>query len=207
MKNMGDAREGAKQPERFDPQKAIRLDDPARFEYLPPQELFSLLDAPPGAVVVDFGTGTGTYALLWAKARPDLSVIALDELPPMLDLLRKKLSSDPVANVKPCLSDGNGLDCLRESAARILALNVLHEMGDGAIRQLADLLTPEGQVVFVDWNAGVKRPVGPPREHVHTPAEASARLKAIGLDVMRERIFRYHYALTCKKPRRRAFIG
>jgi len=197
---MDDSRAGAKQPDRFDPQKAIRLDDPARFEYLPPREIFALLDAPPGAVVVDFGTGMGTYALLLAQARPDITVVALDEQPQMLDLLKKKLLANPVPNVTPCLADEKGLASLRTRAARILALNVLHEMGDAAIRRLSSLLAHDGQAVFVDWNAEVERPVGPPREHVHAPAEAMARLKSLGLDVVRERRLRYHYALVCKNP-------
>jgi len=199
MKHMKDRREGAKQPERFDPQKSAQLDDPARFDYLPPQELFALLDAPQGAVVIDFGTGTGTYALQWAQARPDLTVIALDEQPQMLALVNKKLSASPTPNVRPCLADAQGLTALRARAARILALNVLHEMGDDAIRRLAALLASDGQVVFIDWNAAIERPVGPPRDHVHTPAEAGDRLKALGLDVLREQLFRYHYALVCQR--------
>ena len=196
---MKDSREGAKQPDRFDPQRAARLDDPARFDYLPPQELVALLDAPPGTVVIDFGTGTGTYALHWAKARPDITVIALDEQPEMLSIMKKKLSATPAPNVKPCLADEKGLDSLQSAAARILALNVLHEMGDAAIRQLSALLAPSGRVVFVDWNGGIERPVGPPRDHVHTPAEASARLKKLGLDVLSEKLLRYHYSLICRK--------
>jgi SAM-dependent methyltransferase len=196
---MDDSREGAKQPDRFDPQRAALLDDPARFDYLPPQELFSLLDAPPGAVVLDFGTGTGTYALQWAQARPDITVIALDEQPEMLALMQKKLSTSPAPNVRPCLADEKGLASLRGCAVRILALNVLHELNDAAIRHLAELMAPAGRVVFVDWNAGVERPVGPPRDHVHTTAEAVARLKELGLDVLSEKLLRYQYALICKK--------
>ena len=201
---MDDQRAGAKQPERFDHQKAAQLDDPARFDYLPPGEVFALLDAPKSVVVVDFGAGTGTYALKLAQARPDLAVIALDEQPRMLELIREKLSASPAPNLRPLLADEKGLAGLRACAARILALNVLHEMGDDALRRLAALLAPDGRVVFIDWNAEVERPVGPPREHVHTPAEAIGRLATFGLRVVRDKLFQYHYALICEKVPLRA---
>ena len=38
----GDDRHGARQPERFDPARAALLDEPSRFEYLRPDEVFAL---------------------------------------------------------------------------------------------------------------------------------------------------------------------
>jgi len=194
---MESSRDGAKQPERFDPGRAAQLDDPARFDYLPPVELFALLDAPKGGVVVDFGAGTGAYALKLAQARPDLEIFALDEQPQMLDLLNKKLSLTPAPNVRPILADGKSLARLRGGADRILAVNVLHEVGDAPLRQMAESLKPGGSILFVDWNGAIERPVGPPRDHVLTPEEASRRIQALGMEVLTGRLFRYHYAMVC----------
>ena len=93
-------RQGARQPERFNPQRAAKLDDPARFEYLPPEEIARLLDVPAGGKLVDFGTGTGTYAIELARLRPDIEVIAVDELPEMLARLRAKLAAAALENIK-----------------------------------------------------------------------------------------------------------
>jgi len=190
-------RHGARQRDRFDPKRAAQLDDPARFDYLPPRELFGLLDVPRGATMLDFGTGTGTYAMELARSRPDVAIIAFDEQRRMLDMLRQKLSVTPMPNIKPLLADKKGFASLCAQADRILALNVLHELGDEALGRMSALLAPGGRILFVDWSAGVKRPVGPPPDHVYSPAEAVKRLRAFNLKVLRKRIFRYHYALTC----------
>src|SRR5579863_10143435 len=55
----GEDRHGARQPRRFDPKRAARLNDPTRLAYLPPDRIFALLAAPQGGRVADFGTGTG----------------------------------------------------------------------------------------------------------------------------------------------------
>ncbi|MDD5302800.1 MAG: class I SAM-dependent methyltransferase [Elusimicrobia bacterium] len=196
-----DDRSGAKQPHRFDPKKAALLDDPARLEYLPPAEVAALLDAPRGGLVADFGTGTGLYALELARLRPDLSFAAIDEQDRMLALLRDKLAARPAPNVRPVLSGTPEAAALAGRVDRALALNVLHELGDSALAELAGLLAPGGRALFVDWNAAVERPFGPPRDHVLSPAEARARLERLGWRVAHERLFRFHYALAAAPAR------
>lgn len=192
----GDDRHGARQPERFDPARAALLDDTARFEYLPPDEVFRLLAAPTGGRVVDFGTGTGAYAIELAQRRPDVEVIALDEQQQMLELLRAKPAAKALANLRSVHTAE--IARLRGTADRVLALNVLHEVGDEPLRTMAALLKPDGIVLAIDWNAGVERPVGPPRDHVYTAAEARERLERVGLRIAGERMFKYHYALIAR---------
>src|SRR5271154_268299 len=143
-----DSRHGAKQPRRFNPARAALLDDTARFEYLPPAEITYMLGAPHGACVIDFGTGTGTYAIELAMRRPDLQVVALDEQTEMLELLRAKPAAAQLKNLRSVLTDA--LPELQESADRILAINVLHELGDEALRGLVALLKSDGRVLYVD---------------------------------------------------------
>jgi len=192
----GDDRHGARQPERFDPARAALLDDPARFEYLPPDEVFKMLAAPTGGRVVDFGTGTGAYAIELAQRRPDVEVIALDEQQQMLDLLGAKPAAKALANLRSIHTAE--IAGLRGTADRVLALNVLHEVGDEALRAMTALLKPGGSVLAIDWNAGVERPVGPPRDHVYTAAEARERMERVGLRIERESTFKYHYALIAR---------
>jgi ubiquinone/menaquinone biosynthesis C-methylase UbiE len=188
-------RHGAKQPYRFDPARAGALDDRARFEYLPPAELFALLGAPKGSTVVDFGTGTGTYAIELARERPDLRVVALDEQQAMLDKLLAKLAPAPVKNLHVVMARTPAARALEGKVERVLAINVLHELGDEALEELLALPGRGGRILLVDWNAAAEREVGPPRDHVYAPKEAADRLVGTGFKVEGEKLFRYHYAL------------
>ena len=189
-------RHGARQKERFNPERAAKLDDPARFEYLPAQDIERLLDVPAGGTLVDFGTGNGTYAVELARLRPDIRVVALDELPEMLDRLCAKPALAALTNIKPMLASEIG--DFKEKIDRVLALNVLHELGDEALRDIGSLLNRDGAALFIDWNAGVERPAGPPADHLYTPLEARTRLERIGFTIEGEHSFPYHYGFNSR---------
>ncbi len=193
---MSHERHGAKQPDRFDPARAAILDDPARFSYVPVDMLLSMLEIPTGGTLVDFGTGTGLYAIEIARRRPDVRVVALDEQPPMLAHVREAIARSGLSNVEPVSSEALGP--MLGSADRVLALNVLHELGDHALEELRSLLADDGKAVFVDWNAEAERPVGPPRDHIYDIKDAAQRLAAAGFSVIERRTLAYHYALVAK---------
>lgn len=189
-RRMHDDRHGAKQPERFRTERAALLDDTARFAYVPPARIGELLAIAAGATVVDFGTGTGTYAIELARAHPHATIVALDEQPDMLAKLAAKPEVATLSNLRAVGPSEVGAG----SANRVLALNVLHELGDDALRSLVALLRPGGRALVVDWNADVERPVGPPNDHVYGVAEARARLEAVGVRVEAVDGFPYHHA-------------
>ena len=191
---MSHERHGAKQPNRFDPARAAVLDDPARFAYVSPDALLTLLDLPAGGTLIDFGTGTGLYALEIARRRPDVRVLALDEQPPMLAHVRDAIARSGLGNVEAVSPEALG--ALAGSADRVVALNVLHELGDHALGELRSLLAPRGSAVFVDWNADVERPVGPPRDHVYGVTDAAARLTGAGFRIVSRSAFAYHHAFV-----------
>lgn len=155
-----------------------------------------MLEVPQGGKILDFGTGTGTYAIELARLRPDVEVIALDEQPAMLERLRAKPAAGSLPNLKPTLAgEAAGMS---GHVDRVLALNVLHELGDEALQTLRGFLKPDGIALFIDWNADVERPAGPPRDHVYSPAEACSRLEQMGFQPEKERLFPYHYAFRAR---------
>lgn len=194
-----DSRHGAKQPEVFNPARAALLDSPDRFDYLPPERIFAHLDSPQGGLVVDFGAGTGRFSIELAGRRPDLKVIALDEQPEMLELLKAKPAARELSNIRPMLADE--IDSLQGAADRILAMNVLHEVGDATLRGMSRLLKPQGWLLIVDWNSAVDRPIGPPKDHTHTQEEALARLGKAGFEAISLEPLPYHFVLRAEAKR------
>ena len=193
----GHSREGARQPEVFNPARAALLDDPERFKYIPPDDIVTLLDAPKGAVVVDFGAGTGAFSIELARHRPDIRVIALDEQREMLDLLKAKPAARELKNLLPMLTDE--MDSIKGGADRILAINVLHEIGDDDLRGMSELLKPQGVALIIDWDGEMDRPVGPPKGHTHSAAEARARLAKAGFDTEIPDHLRYHFVMRARR--------
>jgi 2-polyprenyl-3-methyl-5-hydroxy-6-metoxy-1,4-benzoquinol methylase len=190
---------GAKQPFVFSHERAAWLDEPEREGWIPTPALIALLDAPTGARVLDFGTGTGRYGLALAQARPDLRVVAYDVQPEMLEIVRRRVAGLAIEN----FSVSNWAEAQHEAPYdRVLALNVLHEIDDATLRSLASRLAIEGSVLIVDWDATIDRRTGPPAEHAHSPEEALDRLADGGLRLV-ERIydarFPYHFILRATR--------
>ena len=86
-----------------------------------------------------------------------------------------------------------------EVSADVTLCGMLEELQGADDAGLGELLGPDGRALFVDWNAEVERPVGPPRDHVYTTGEARSRLEESNFRVTEERRFPYHYALIAKR--------
>ena len=192
---------GAKQPHIFSHERAAWLDEPEREGWLPTATLIELLDAPSGARVLDFGTGTGRYGLALARIRPDLHVVAHDVQVEMLEIARRHMRDLRIENFD--IADWAKAQ-RRAPYDRILALNVLHEIDNDTVRRLASLLKPRGNVLVVDWDATIDRPTGPPAEHAHSPDEGQDRLAHGGLgrlERIRDARFPYHFILRAERNR------
>lgn len=173
----------------FDPDYARRLDDPERFRTLSPEAIVAFVDAPPGGVVVDYGAGTGAYAVPFALARPDCRIFAVDIEPQLLDVLRAKPEAAAIRAGGPEL-----LAELSGSIDRVFSLHVMHYLGADDLRRILSALAPNGRAAFVDWNGDVERPRGPARDRLWGAGDAERLLVSAGLIVERTLKLPYHYA-------------
>lgn len=183
----------AKQDRPFDPARAARLDDPEREKWLPTAALLRCIEIPPRASVLDYGTGTARYAIAIARAHPDASTVAYDSQEAMLEIARARAKDSALENLRVI---GPPLDALRTGVFdRIVGINVLHELDERDVCALRPLLTAEGIAIFVDWNAGIDRPVGPPSTEAYEPDEACAWLNGLGFaaQAIEQHIFPYHF--------------
>lgn len=186
---------GRKQPHPFDPAKAARLDDPAREVWLPTDTLLALLDVRDGQRVLDYGAGTGRYAIALAQRHLGSSITAFDIQEPMLEIIRSRAAERNVENLEVAGPEESALR--PASFDRILGVHLLHEIDDEHLQHMRALLAPGGFLLIVDWEQSAKRDVGPPPDHVHTVHEALARMRRNGFsaEVLANDAFPYHYAI------------
>jgi ubiquinone/menaquinone biosynthesis C-methylase UbiE len=192
--------------EKFDPKHAEKLENPERLVELPPARLVELLRLTGAETVVDFGAGTGMYAIPLAAAVPAGRVLAVDEQPELLDRLRTKLASHPDARVEPVLSEGGSAPLDDGVADRMLIVNVLHNVDDDpdALGEIWRLLAPGGLLVAAEF-ARMDRPVGPPNDHVLPLDRVRALLTGTGLAELAVyapgTVGLYHNVIVTEKPR------
>jgi ubiquinone/menaquinone biosynthesis C-methylase UbiE len=147
----------------FDVKKAYKLDNPERVKNLKPVEILKdIAKVSDGETCVDFGSGTGVFALPMAELVGDTGrVYAVDSSPEMHEHIRAK---NPPANL--LLVNGyvrqTGLDS--RIADVCLSAFIIHEVkepGD-VVAEACRLLKSGGRLLVIEWKAELDAP-GPPR--------------------------------------------
>lgn len=192
---------GRKQPEPFDPQRAALLDDPERERWLPTARIVELLGVGEGIRVLDYGSGTGRYALAVARAYPNAEVVAFDIAQRMLDIIGARVAESGLSNVRTAGPKQSAISA--GTFDRALAVHLLHEIDDEHVAHIFQALKPGGSLLVVDWNRdrAAERDFGPPPDHVHTLDEGVERLRAAGFraEVLTAPEFPYHFAIRATK--------
>lgn len=190
----------ARDPKKFDPDRAHLLDAPERERFLPSDAIVELLDLSGDELVLDYGAGTGRLTLPVASALSSGGrVVAIDESPPMVQRLREAI--DGRDNAEALLVASNRVPLEEESVDRVLAVNLLHEVrGEGALGEMHRLLKPSGMLLVIDWARGRPRDAGPPDEILYSTDEAISELVAADFVVARAPIeLPFHYALLARR--------
>lgn len=132
--------------EHLDPERVESYDEKAPFD--PSQELQLLQEYGLSRqdTVVDFGAGTGEFAL--AVASYCERVIAVDISRPMLDVTREKRDTRDVPNIELVRSGFVSYEHEGEPASFVFSKNTLHHLPDfwklEALKTIAETLTPGG---------------------------------------------------------------
>lgn len=167
--------DGPREPHKFDPARASKLEDPDRQRFLPNDYLLGLMKLSGSETVVDYGAGSGILSVELGRALPRGEVHAIEENPEMYKLLEGRISASGLGNVHAHEIDANQVPLPDGSADRVLAVNLLHEIvGETALQEMRRLLKPEGALLVVDWRADVTRDEGPPR-HVTFDLEGARK--------------------------------
>lgn len=165
----------------FDTGRAHKLDEQSRIKELRLHELLTdLAGVMKGSTCVDFGSGTGTFALpMLELVGNEGKVYAVDNSDVMLGHIREK---NPPPNLITIHSDvrQTGLD---DSIADVCLLAlILHEVNQPAdvINEASRLLKSEGRLVIIEWKAEIDSP-GPSRKKRLSREQIEELLSQAGL--------------------------
>jgi len=196
---------------KFNIEKLERLNDPGRFETLPPDVFWQALGAPSGAcALVEIGAGTGVFAAAFAAIAPQAVVYAADTVQEMLDWMRANRPEVADRRIVPVKAEETRVPLDDGIADAVYMINLHHELADAAATY-ADalrLLEPGGRLLVVDW-ADCDTPKGPPRD-VRVSASALTRfLENAGFTCVAvdETTLPWHVMATAVRPQSEARGG
>jgi len=186
----------------FDVKRASKLDSEGRIKELRLHEfLKDVARVTEGMVCIDFGSGTGTFALPMARCVGDNGkVYAVDSSAEMLGHIRAK---NPPLNLVLVQRDvaQTGLD--DQIADICLLAFILHEVKqpDNLIAEAFRLLKPGGRLLVVEWKADLESP-GPPKSRRITRGQIEQLFGQAGLSLVEYLDWsRNHYVATGSKGR------
>ena len=170
---------------RFPASEAHRLDDPARKEWLPPEEVLRALALHSGETISDVGAGTGYFSLPLAQiVGSEGKVYAVDAQAEMFSLLKQKLNRAAITNVEliPAEADQTGL--LASSCDLFFLANIWHEIEDqsAVLREAIRVLKKSGRIAILDWRPDVEPEHGPPLAHRVDRSRAKESLRSEGFE-------------------------
>lgn len=168
----------------FDVRRADKLDKPERIKALRPLELLKdVAGIKAGYTCVDFGSGTGTFALPMAKLVGDKGVVyAIDSSDVMLGHIKAK---NPPPNLILVNSDVNKTGLESSIADVCLLAFILHEVEkpENFIAEAARLLKPGGKIIIAEWKEGLDSS-GPPSQIRISSKQIKQLLEKAGLSMV-----------------------
>jgi len=186
---------------KFDVAKLERLNDPGRFDSLPPGVMWAALGDPKPRAIVEIGAGTGLFSAAFAHMAPDAVVYAADIEPVMIEWMRENRPEVISGSVVPVLSQETRVPLPDGVADVVVMINLHHELADpgSTYAEAHRLLDPGGLLLVVDWKHA-ETPKGPPLEVRATTEQLISALESAGFaDITAHDALEWHELLTAAK--------
>ena|SRR5206468_1788616 len=184
-------------------QGAEWLERSERVEEEEPDVAIAALKIATGASVADIGAGSGYMTVRLARrVGPEGKVYANDLQPQMLELLKRRLAHDKIANVIVVQGTVDDPKLPAASVDLELMVDVYHELSQpqAMLRHLRDALKPGGRLALLEYRK--EDPAIPIRpEHKMSVAEAKMEVEAegFGLSTIDESLPRQHILIFSVK--------
>ena len=169
-------------------QWAKSFDDPKRDASQKPREVIDALALKPDSVIADIGSGTGYFAVRFARVVPKGRVYGVDIEPDMVKYLTERAEREGLKNLTALT--GTPTDPrLPEKADLVVMVNVFHHIADREryFRNLRGSLKPGGRIAIIDHNMDSRE--GPPRSARIAPERVKAELNSAGNAFVQEHGF------------------
>ena len=128
------------------------IDNPIRRKVQPPKKLVDIMQLKPDMIILEVGSGKGTYTFEVAKRVPDGKVITIDIQERVVKKLKKKCEESGITNVEPKIMDVYNLNFDNEVFDRVFLISCLPEIPDPirALKELKRVLKSNGLLCLVE---------------------------------------------------------
>jgi len=174
-------------------------------KFINPQAIIDQLEIAEGAVVADFGCGTGYFVFPLAKKVGETGIVyALDVLAPKLEAIESQAKLSGITNVvvkRVNLEKDGGSKLENSSVDWVILSNMLfqNQHKDVIIREAARVLKPSGKALVIEWNKEDSS-MGPQHDLKISKEEAMELGQKNGLGLLREiAVSDFHYGLILTK--------
>jgi ubiquinone/menaquinone biosynthesis C-methylase UbiE len=168
--------------------------------FLNPEKILRELKLKKSMTAVDFGSGSGGWAIPLARKLEKGKVYAIDILEEPLSALRSKTQVEKIFNIETIRSDAEETSkILKESCDLVLMTNLLFEVEDKekVLKEGKRVLKKRGKILVVDWKED--SPFGPQEDRV-SPEEVKKLAKKLNLKIEKEfTAGLYHWGLILLK--------
>jgi SAM-dependent methyltransferase len=175
------------------------FDDPERDAWQKPDEVIRALALPRNAAVADIGSGTGYFAVRFARAVPQGRVFGIDIEPDMVRYLNERAKREGLGNLTSIFG---AADDPRLPAPVDLAIvvDVYHHIGarEQYFRSVRDALKPGGRLAIIDFRPDAS--IGPPKRDRIGPEQVKRELGRAGFELVREHAFLPHQYFLVLRP-------
>lgn len=188
--------------EKFSVAHLDRLDDPGRFEYLPPAVMWEALGNPSPRTIIDVGAGTGLFACHFADLSPDAVVYAVDIEPSAVRWMLEHRPPSMCSRLRPLLGRESAIPLATGEADLVVMINLHHELVDPleSYREALRLSQIGGQLLVVDWAPNGEE-LGPPQRVRATAEQIAEVARAVGFEeVVIHPSLQHHSLVTARKP-------
>jgi ubiquinone/menaquinone biosynthesis C-methylase UbiE len=164
----------------FDPTNLAKLNNPIRFNELPPEFIINMAAIKKPEVIIDLGAGTGFYSTPFAEIYKLCKIYACDISDVMINWIQENISPK-YDNIIPLKMDENNVPLNNNIADFLFMINLHHELNspDKMLNECYRLLKPQGKIAISDWKKE-KTMYGPPIEFRYHANDIKKQLVVAG---------------------------